>query len=122
MEPRVSYDALSEYIFKCVENKEDIFKDLLSITSPETFEKFVAKRRNSSSIKMKNDDVALMILEVSNATSPESPSPPKETHKGNSKASENSTSPERLRKKKKPQQFIKNQLRFRTGRHYQTYT
>ncbi len=73
-------DALSEYIFKCVENEneEAIFKNLLSISSQKEFESFVSQARNSSSIKMKNDDVALMILSVNDATTLEYLSPPKE--------------------------------------------
>ena len=55
-------DALSEYIFKCTENKNDIFKTLLNISSQETFEDFVASARNSDNMKMKNDDVTLLIL------------------------------------------------------------
>ena len=79
-------DALSEYIFKCVEHKETVFKDLLSITSQKEFESFVLQARNSSSIKMKNDDVALMILSVNDATTLEYLSPPKKTAKGYSEA------------------------------------
>ncbi len=78
-------DALSEYIFKCKEgDKGDIFKILLEITSEEKFKDFVSQARNSSSIKMKNDDVALMILSVSNATILESPSQLTDTTKGDS--------------------------------------
>lgn len=61
----VATDALSEYIFKCVEHEKIIFKTLLSISSQGKFENFVAQARNSGNIKMKNDDVALMILAVS---------------------------------------------------------
>jgi hypothetical protein len=59
-------DALSEYIFKCTENENNIFETLLSISSPEIFEDFVASARNSDNIKMKNDDVTLLILSIPN--------------------------------------------------------
>ncbi|MEA5529901.1 hypothetical protein VB638_09910 [Dolichospermum sp. UHCC 0684] len=60
-------DALSEYIFKCTENDgNNIFETLLSISSPEIFEDFVASARNSDNIKMKNDDVTLLILSIPN--------------------------------------------------------
>lgn len=55
-------DALSEYIFKCVENEKDIFTTLVNISSQQDFENFVTSARNSDSIRMKNDDVTLMIL------------------------------------------------------------
>jgi hypothetical protein len=58
-------DALSEYIFKCTENENNIFETLLNISSSgNTFENFVASARNSDSIKMKNDDVTLLILSI----------------------------------------------------------
>jgi hypothetical protein len=59
-------DALSEYIFKCTENENNIFETLLSISSPKIFEGLVASARNSDSIKMKNDDVTLLILSIPN--------------------------------------------------------
>jgi hypothetical protein len=60
-------DALSEYIFKCTENENNIFETLLNISSSgNTFENFVASARNSDSIKMKNDDVTLLILSIPN--------------------------------------------------------
>lgn len=61
-------DALSEYVFNCLENKEKIIGKLLNIDSQEQFESFVESARNSKTIKMKNDDVTLMILELSNFT------------------------------------------------------
>lgn len=79
-------DALSEYIFKCEEeHKEAIFKDLLSISSPKNFENFVSERRNSSSIKMKNDEVALIILDVSDISIIKAPSQLTDTTKGDFK-------------------------------------
>jgi len=57
-------DALSEYIFKCMEKKKKIFQTLLEISSPKQFEDFVASARNANTIKMKNDDVTLMVLAV----------------------------------------------------------
>lgn len=59
-------DALSEYIFKCCEQGEDIFPTLLNISSQQEFEHFVATTRNSSSLKMKNDDVTLVVLKLVN--------------------------------------------------------
>jgi serine/threonine protein phosphatase PrpC len=54
-------DALSEYILKCSEQKKEIFPLLLEISSQEQFECFVASARHQT-IKMKNDDVTLLIL------------------------------------------------------------
>lgn len=62
-------DALSEYIFKSFEQGKDIFKTLLSISSQAEFEDFVAQARGAMDLKMKNDDVTLMILKVLNDSS-----------------------------------------------------
>ncbi|MBO1070766.1 MAG: protein phosphatase 2C family protein [Dolichospermum sp. DEX189] len=59
-------DSLSEYIFKCVEQKNNIFRTLIGISSDSEFEKFVISARNSENIKMKNDDVTLLILSIPN--------------------------------------------------------
>jgi serine/threonine protein phosphatase PrpC len=61
-------DALSEYIFKCTENENNIFETLLDISSQEIFKDFVASARNSDNIKMKNDDVTLLILSIPNTS------------------------------------------------------
>lgn len=58
-------DALSEYIFQCREHKTNIFDTLLKISSQEQFENFVAEVRNAEHIRMKNDDVTLITLELS---------------------------------------------------------
>jgi serine/threonine protein phosphatase PrpC len=58
-------DALSEYIFKCTEHEKNIWETLRKISSQQEFEAFVAEARNANTIKMKNDDVTLMVLEVS---------------------------------------------------------
>jgi serine/threonine protein phosphatase PrpC len=57
-------DALAEYIFKYTEQQRDILTTLLGIDSQQNFEKFVEYARHDDTIKMKNDDVTLMILEV----------------------------------------------------------
>ncbi len=59
-------DALSEFIFQCLENEKDIWDYLIAISSENEFESFVKEVRNSQDVKMKNDDVTLMILEVNN--------------------------------------------------------
>ena len=58
-------DALSEYIFQCREQGTNIFNTLLKISSQEEFEKFVAEVRNAENIRMKNDDVTLISLSLS---------------------------------------------------------
>jgi serine/threonine protein phosphatase PrpC len=55
-------DALSEYIFKGEEHKESIFPAILNISEEQHFQDFVESARNRDSIKMKNDDVALIVL------------------------------------------------------------
>jgi hypothetical protein len=57
-------DALAEYVFKYIEEQTDILKTLLTISSQQEFEDFVKSARHDDRIKMKNDDVTLMILEV----------------------------------------------------------
>ncbi|TRU47945.1 MAG: protein phosphatase 2C family protein [Microcystis aeruginosa Ma_QC_Ca_00000000_S207] len=57
-------DALAEYIFKYTEQQRDILTTLLKINTEQEFENFVAVARHDDTIKMKNDDVTLMILEV----------------------------------------------------------
>ncbi|NCR59631.1 MAG: protein phosphatase 2C family protein [Microcystis aeruginosa LL13-06] len=54
-------DALAEYILKYTEQQRDILTTLLTI---QEFENFVKSARQDDTIKMKNDDVTLMILEV----------------------------------------------------------
>ncbi|WP_373479794.1 hypothetical protein [Geminocystis sp.] len=58
-------DALSEFIFQCLENDKPIFTKITNIDNQQDFEKFVSLARKET-IFMKNDDVALMILEVNN--------------------------------------------------------
>lgn len=58
-------DALSEYIFKCREQEKKIFNTLLKISSQGEFENFVAQVRNADNIRMKNDDVTLISLSLS---------------------------------------------------------
>lgn len=55
-------DALSEYIFQCLENNKNILESLLDITCQKDFENFVSSARNSQTLKMKNDDVTLVVL------------------------------------------------------------
>lgn len=59
-------DALAKYIFQNIEKQINIFSDLLDISSPQKFEDFVASARQNKKTKMDNDDVTLMILEVTN--------------------------------------------------------
>ena len=79
-------DALSEYIFKCTENENNIFETLLNISSSgNTFENFVASARNSDSIKMKNDDVTLLILSMPNTSIDQSSLQSRDEIEGNTK-------------------------------------
>jgi len=56
-------DALSEYIFKCIEQRKNIYSDLQRvINKQEEFSAFVQVARENKEIKMKNDDVALIVL------------------------------------------------------------
>ncbi|NCR42505.1 MAG: protein phosphatase 2C family protein [Microcystis aeruginosa W13-11] len=75
-------DALAEYIFKYTEQQRDILTTLLTINSEQEFENFVKSARHNGTIKMKNDDVTLMILEVSDG---EIVSLPTQTRKENQK-------------------------------------
>jgi len=75
-------DALAEYIFKYTEQQRDILTTLLTINSEQEFENFVKSARQDDTIKMKNDDVTLMILEVSDR---EIVSLPTQTRKENQK-------------------------------------
>jgi serine/threonine protein phosphatase PrpC len=75
-------DALAEYIFKYTEQQRDILTTLLTINSEQEFENFVKSARHDDTIKMKNDDVTLMILEVSDG---EIVSLPTQTRKENQK-------------------------------------
>ncbi|BAQ61876.1 hypothetical protein GM3708_2282 [Geminocystis sp. NIES-3708] len=60
-------DALSEFIFKCLENDKPIFTKINDIHNQQDFEKFVSlARKDKDTISMKNDDVTLIILEVNN--------------------------------------------------------
>ena len=72
-------DALAEYILKYTEQQRDILTTLLTI---QEFENFVKSARHNGTIKMKNDDVTLMILEVSDG---EIVSLPTQTRKENQK-------------------------------------
>jgi serine/threonine protein phosphatase PrpC len=55
-------DALSEYVIRRFEQKENIFSSLLAISSQEQLERFVASARHQT-LRMKNDDVTLLILQ-----------------------------------------------------------
>jgi serine/threonine protein phosphatase PrpC len=54
-------DALAEYILKCHEREKKVLPQLLKISSGEDFEDFVAFARYDN-VKMKNDDVTLLVL------------------------------------------------------------
>ncbi|MFM6621782.1 MAG: hypothetical protein ACKPJO_30665, partial [Dolichospermum sp.] len=78
-------DALSEYIFKCTEHENNIFETLLDISSQEIFENLVASARNSDNIKMKNDDVTLLILSIPDRSIDQSFLQPRHEIQGNTK-------------------------------------
>ncbi|BCU12447.1 protein phosphatase 2C domain-containing protein [Microcystis aeruginosa] len=76
-------DALAEYIFKYTEQQRDreILTTLLTI---QEFENFVKSARHDNTIKMKNDDVTLMILEVSDREIVSLPTKPRKENKEDS--------------------------------------
>ena len=76
-------DALAEYIFKYTEQQRDILTTLLRINSEQGFENFVKSARHNGTIKMKNDDVTLMILEVSDREIVSLPTQPIKENEGN---------------------------------------
>ncbi|MCZ8119581.1 MAG: protein phosphatase 2C family protein [Microcystis sp. LE18-22.4A] len=76
-------DALAEYIFKYTEQQRDILTTLLKISSEQEFENFVKYARQDDTIKMKNDDVTLMILEVRDREIPSSSTQPIKENEGN---------------------------------------
>ncbi len=76
-------DALAEYIFKYTEQRRDILTTLLKINSEQEFENFVESARHNGTIKMKNDDVTLMILEVSDREIVSLPTQPIKENEGN---------------------------------------
>ncbi|MFM6373312.1 MAG: PP2C family serine/threonine-protein phosphatase [Microcystis panniformis] len=78
-------DALAEYIFKYTEQQRDreILTTLLRINSEQEFENFVKSARHNGTIKMKNDDVTLMILEVRDREIPSSSTQPIKENEGN---------------------------------------
>ncbi|CCI03801.1 PP2C family serine/threonine-protein phosphatase [Microcystis aeruginosa] len=77
-------DALAEYIFKYTEQQRDILTTLLRINSEQKFENFVKSARHDNTIKMKNDDVTLMILEVSDREIVSLPTKPRKENKEDS--------------------------------------
>ena len=85
-------DALAEYIFKYTEQRRDILTTLLKINpqqefdinSQQEFENFVTSARHDNTIKMKNDDVTLMILEVSDREIVSLPTKPRKENKEDS--------------------------------------
>lgn len=86
-------DALAEYIFKYTEQQRDILKTLLKINSEQEFENFVKYARQDDTIKMKNDDVTLMILEVRDREIPSSPTQPIKEDQENSTSSDETKQP-----------------------------
>lgn len=76
-------DALAEYIFKYTEQQRDILTTLLTISSEQEFENFVKYARQDDTIKMKNDDVTLMILEVSDRKIVSLPTQPRKENQKN---------------------------------------
>nr|WP_287169204.1 MULTISPECIES: hypothetical protein [unclassified Microcystis] len=71
------------YIFKYTEQRRDILTTLLKINSEQEFENFVESARHNGTIKMKNDDVTLMILEVSDREIVSLPTQPIKENEGN---------------------------------------
>ncbi|GHT06488.1 hypothetical protein AGMMS49525_14800 [Bacteroidia bacterium] len=55
-------DALSKWILDNIEANKDVLSDLLNID----FEQLISDARKSTEIKLKNDDVALIIVKLSN--------------------------------------------------------
>ncbi|NCS29057.1 MAG: protein phosphatase 2C family protein [Microcystis aeruginosa F13-15] len=86
-------DALAEYIFKYTEQQRDILTTLLRINSEQEFENFVKSARHNGTIKMKNDDVTLMILEVRDREIPSSPRQPIKEDQENSTSSDETKQP-----------------------------
>lgn len=86
-------DALAEYIFKYTEQQRDILTTLLTINSEQEFENFVKYARQDDTIKMKNDDVTLMILEVRDREIPSSPTQPIKEDQENSTSSDETKQP-----------------------------
>ena len=86
-------DALAEYIFKYTEQQRDILTTLLTINSEQEFENFVKSARHNGTIKMKNDDVTLMILEVRDREIPSSPRQPIKEDQENSTSSDETKQP-----------------------------
>lgn len=88
-------DALAEYIFKYTEQQRDreILTTLLKINSEQEFENFVKSARHDDTIKMKNDDVTLMILEVRDREIPSSSTQPIKEDQENSTSSDETKQP-----------------------------
>ncbi|MDR0834022.1 MAG: hypothetical protein LBN93_07575 [Candidatus Symbiothrix sp.] len=57
-------DALSKWILENIEAENDVFSQLLTIKTQADLEKFVSDARNISEIKMEDDDVALVVMQV----------------------------------------------------------
>lgn len=57
-------DALSEYILAHSEKRVNIIENILSISSQEQFKDFIGAARTDSIGNMKNDDVALIVIDL----------------------------------------------------------
>ncbi|GHT82364.1 hypothetical protein FACS189467_7560 [Bacteroidia bacterium] len=58
-------DAFAKYILAHIEAEENIFEILINISNQSQFEEIVAIARNSKTIKLENDDVALIVVKFS---------------------------------------------------------
>ena len=58
-------DAFAKWIIENIEAKENVYKTLLNISSQEQFENIIATARKSKTIKLQNDDVALIVAKIS---------------------------------------------------------
>jgi serine/threonine protein phosphatase PrpC len=58
-------DAFAKWIFANLEAKENVFETLIHTSSQSQFEEIVANARNSKTIKLDNDDVALLVVKIS---------------------------------------------------------
>jgi len=58
-------DAFAKWIFENVETKKSIFERLINISTQNQFEEIVASARVSEIPKLENDDVALIVVKIS---------------------------------------------------------
>jgi len=61
-------DAFAKWIFENIEAKENIFETLINISTQSQFEEIITNARISKTIKLENDDVALIVVKISDTT------------------------------------------------------